>query len=78
MKDNTFKINKDDKTYEYTILKVLVPDNIKFKYLIYTDGSENFASRFDIVDEQIVLNPIEEEYEWNYVNENIELEDKNE
>ena len=78
MKDTTFKINNNGKLLEYTILKVLVPQNSKFQYLIYTDGKETFASRFDSINGEIILNPVEEDYEWHYIEQSMLKENENE
>lgn len=66
MAQDTFKFEENGE--EYKIIKVLNPSNILYDYIIYTNDNENiYASRYKIVNEKIELFPIEEEYEWNYL-----------
>lgn len=66
--DNTFKV--DDK--EYKIIKILAPSNSMNRYIVYTDDTnELYASRYEIVDDNIVLKDIDTESEWKYINERM-------
>ena len=66
MIQDTFKFEENGE--EYKIIKVLNPSNILYDYIIYTNDNENiYASRYKVVNEKIELFPIEEEYEWNYL-----------
>lgn len=68
--NNTFKIENDGK--EYKIIKILAPKNSENRYIIYTDDSkEYYASRYTMLNDEIVLHNINEEYEWNYIDERI-------
>ena len=66
MIQDTFKFEENGE--EYKIIKVLNPSNILYDYIIYTNDNENiYASRYKVINEKIELFPIEEEYEWNYL-----------
>lgn len=66
MTQDTFKFEENGE--EYKIIKVLNPSNILYDYIIYTNDNENiYASRYKVVNEKIELFPIEEEYEWDYL-----------
>ena len=66
MTQDTFKFEENGE--EYKIIKVLNPSNILYDYIIYTNDNENiYASRYKVINEKIELFPIEEEYEWNYL-----------
>ena len=67
---DTFKFEENGE--EYQIIKILNPKNILYDYIIYTnDGVNLYASRYKVKDNQIELSPIEEEYEWNYLDEHL-------
>lgn len=73
MKDNTFKIKVDDKEIEYTIIKILLPKDMPYKYVIYTeDNKEIYASRFNIENDQVILENIENQYEFDYIDSEME------
>lgn len=67
MKDKTFSVKSDGVEYNYKIIKILCPSNVQYKYIIYTDGKEIFASRFEKQNEDIILKDIEKQSEWNYI-----------
>lgn len=68
MNNDTIKFEENGE--EYKIIKILNPNNILYDYIIYTnDGANIFASRYKVNNGQIELTPIEEEYEWNYLDE---------
>ena len=72
MRDITFKVDENGTLIEYKVLKILVPENSHYKYLVYTNNNiDKFASRFEIINGEIILKPIEEKYEWDYIDENI-------
>lgn len=72
MKDKTFSIKVDGIDYTYEIVKILCPSNVRHKYIIYTDGKDLFASRFEKQNEEIVLKDIERQSEWNYIDNYLE------
>ena len=68
MTQDTFKFEENGE--EYKIIKVLNPSNILYDYIIYTNDNDNeniYASRYKVINEKIELFPIEEEYEWDYL-----------
>ncbi len=66
MGENTFKFEADGE--EYKIIKILNPSNYNYDYIIYTNDNKNiYASRYKVINEKIELFPIEEEYEWDYL-----------
>ena len=70
--DNTFKFEENGE--EYQIVKILNPKNIIYDYIIYTNNNNDFyASRYELVNNEIRLNPIEEEYEWDYIDKEMEV-----
>ena len=70
-----FSINDDGVLTEYKIIKILTPKDSKYQYVVYTDHDDNiYSSRYDIVDGNIVLKPIEDDYEWQYINSHIKEE----
>lgn len=74
MNDLTFKVMVDGNELEYKVLKILTPYNSKHQYVIYTDDNINhYASRYELVDGKIILKPILEEYEWDYIEKNGNL-----
>ena len=72
MNNNTFKVDQNGIIKEYQIIKLLMPKNSDKKYIIYTDDSkEYYASRYELVDNEIILKTIEEEYEWDYIDDRL-------
>ena len=68
MKDMVFRINKD----EYEIIKSIQKDNNN--YLIYKGkNNELYASKYEIINNELVLNPIENDKEWDFIDNNVEV-----
>ncbi len=65
MENLTFELDNN----KYKILKVIAPDDMSVQYLIYTDGINKYASRYEFNNGSIILNPVNEENEWIYINE---------
>ena len=73
MEDNKFTVEIDGKIIEYTIIKILLPKNSQFKYLVYTENGEDiYASRFKKDNDKIVLEDIEYQYEFDYIDKAME------
>jgi len=71
MDDLTFKFEQNGE--EYRVVKILASENMPHKYVIYTDGSEElFASRYKILNGSIILTPIEDDKEWEYIDNELE------
>lgn len=69
-----FKIIVDNEEINCKIVTTFKDEKNNINYIVYQDGTrdnegklENFASRFILKDGQYILNPIEEEYEWDLI-----------
>ena len=71
MKDNCFTVTENNQVKEFKITKVF-----KYKknnYIIYTDNDiDYYASRYSIVNDSIILDEIEYEEEWDYIDKVLE------
>lgn len=72
MKDLTFKLADDNGILtEYKILKLLEDKSKNIKYILYTDDVANlYASRYRIVNKDIIVEPVLEDDEWTFIEEN--------
>ena len=69
MKDMIFKVDNN----EYTIVKSIQKDNSNF--IIYKDkNNEVYASKFEIISNELILNPIKDENDWDYIDSILEEE----
>jgi len=71
MNTDKLKIIVNGKTIEYDIVKILLPTNAKYKYIVYKDNKENlYSSRFDVDNNNnnIILSDLKYKYEFDYVN----------
>jgi len=65
MDNYKFIINDNGIDYEYQVVRMVNISNSKYQYVIYKDNNnEYFASRCEVVSNELKLMPIEEEYEW--------------
>ena len=71
MQDKTFKVMVDGNLKEYEIIKILAPKNSEYRYIVYKDDNDTFASRYIVKDNEIILKDIENESEWNYIDERL-------
>lgn len=79
MDNLTFSINDNGNIIEYKIIKILTPANSQYQYIVYTDNDNDYyASRYELVNDNVILKPILEEYEWDYINKFMEEVDINE
>lgn len=69
-----FKVIENGQEIECNILKAFKDDSNNINYLIYTDGTKDengnleiYASRYDLEGNDFILNPIENNYEWNLI-----------
>ena len=70
MKDMFFSVKENNIKKEYEIIK-----NVKYKdnnYIIYKDDKDVYASRYEIISNEIVLYKIDDEDVWNYLDELME------
>ena len=65
MNNYKFTISDDGVDYEYQVVRLLNIPNSEYQYVIYKDNNlEYFASRCEVIDGELELMPIEEDYEW--------------
>jgi len=69
-----FKVMEDGKEIECNIIKAFRDESNNINYIIYTDGTKDenndleiYASRYDMEGNDLVLKPIENDYEWNMI-----------
>ena len=69
-----FKIIDNGKEIICDIVKVFRDDSNGINYIIYTDGTKDdsgeleiYASRYELEGNDFVLKPIENDYEWNLI-----------
>lgn len=71
MKDNCFTVTENNQVKEFKIIKVFKYKNNN--YIIYTDNDiDYYASRYSIVNDSIILDEIEYEEEWDYIDKVLE------
>ena len=69
-----FKVIDNEKEIECNIIKAFRDESNNINYIIYTDGTKDenndleiYASRYDMEGNDLVLKPIENDYEWNMI-----------
>ena len=69
-----FKVIENDKVIECEILLKFRDDNNDKNYIVYKETGSDviYASRYDVINEEIVLKGIETEYEWNLIDNMLE------
>lgn len=74
-----FKIIENGKQIDCKIVLTFRDDNNNINYIIYTDGTrddngelEVYASRYIIDNDSYILKDIENEYEWNLIDNMLE------
>lgn len=74
-----FNIIKDGNTVTCDILFTFKDPNNDINYVVYTDGSKDefgeleiYASRYVMDEDDFILKPIENDYEWNLIDNMIE------
>lgn len=74
-----FKVIENDKEIECEIVTIFRDDNNDINYIVYTDGTrdendelEVFASRYIEDGSNYILQGIESESEWNFVDNMLE------
>ena len=75
----TFKIIENNTEIECNIISTFTDEGNNINYIIYTDGSRNsdgeldvYASRYTIEDNNYILKEIENDYEWNLIDNMLE------
>lgn len=74
-----FKVIENDKEIECDILLTFSDDNNNVNYIVYTDGTKDengelevYASRYEKKDGDLILNAIQDESEWNLIDNMLE------
>lgn len=71
MKDNYFTVFEKNIKKEYKIIRAFKHKNKN--YIIYTDNNIDFyASRYSVINNSIMLDEIEFEEEWDYIDKVLE------
>lgn len=73
-----FKIVEDNKVINCKSIMTFNDSNNGINYVVYNEeGDSNiYASRYIIENDNIVLKPIENDYEWNMIDNMLESSDK--
>lgn len=74
-----FKVVQDGKEINCEVVLTFCDENNNIDYIVYTDGTKDenndfeiYASRYSKVGNDIILHDIENEYEWNLVDNMLE------
>ncbi len=74
-----FKVYEDDKEIICDIVLTFRDNNNDINYVVYTDGTKDdeddlevYASRYIVKDNDFYLEPIQNEYEWNLIDNMLE------
>ena len=74
-----FKILKNGKEITCDIIISFKDKSNDINYVVYTDGTKDkdgdleiYASRYIMNDDKVILNPIENKYEWNLIDNMLE------
>lgn len=78
-----FKIFQDGKEIVCDIIMTFRDGANNIDYIVYTDGTKDengdleiYASRYEVKDNNYILNPIEKESEWNLIDLMLEAYSK--
>jgi uncharacterized protein YrzB (UPF0473 family) len=76
-----FKVIDNNAEIVCTIVKLLNDESNRINYIIYTDGTKDesgndflYASRYTKEGNDYILKPIENDYEWNFIDNMLSLE----
>lgn len=72
MNNNTFSITVKGKEYKYRIIKILHNNKLKHNYIVYTDENETYASRYTLINNDVILEDIEKKEEWDFIDNCLE------
>ena len=74
-----FKIYDNGKEVECEIIMTFKDESNDINYIVYTDGTKDnegdleiYASRFVLENNDFILQPIENDYEWNLIDNMLE------
>ena len=78
-----FKIYENNNEINCDIIKVFKDDSNDINYIIYTDGTKDekgeleiYASRYVLENNNYILEDIENDYEWNLIDNMLESMNK--
>lgn len=78
-----FKIYENNKEIVCNIIKLFKDDSNDINYIIYTDGTKDdngeleiYASRYILENNKYILTDIENDYEWNLIDNMLESMNK--
>ena len=74
-----FKVIDNGKEIVCNIVDLFRDDNNDVNYIVYTDGTKDddgelelYASRYTLTDNNYILKPIENDFEWNLIDNMLE------
>ena len=74
---------EDGNIINCNIIMTFRDDNNDINYIVYTDGTKDengdleiYASRYIIKDNEYILSEIENDYEWNLIDNMLEVKDR--
>lgn len=70
--DNKIKILEDGILKEYDVIGLCKNKELNKDYVIYSDGTNNYAARYILQNGKLVLEDIIDDLEWDYVNKEFE------
>ena len=78
-----FKIISDGKEINCNIIMTFKDEGNNINYIVYTDGTKDpegdleiYASRYDFLNGEYILKPIENDYEWDLIDNMLESKSK--
>ena len=78
MNELTFKVEENGNLKEYKIIKYLSNPNTDKTYIIYHDldnEDETYASAYHVNKGQIILDPVETDSEWDFLDDALNMEE---
>ena len=69
-----FKVIENGKEVNCKGILIFKDDSNDVNYIVYTEENDDniYASRYELENDEIILQPIEHEYEWNLVDNMLE------
>lgn len=81
----TFKVIQNNEEIICNIVLTFRDDNNGISYIVYTDGTKDennnlevYASRYKLENDNYILEDIENDYEWNLIDNMLESKSKEE
>ena len=74
-----FKVIDNEKEINCEVILTFRDDNNDINYIVYTDGTKDvngdleiYASRYKLINNNYILSDIENDYEWNMIDNMLE------